>query len=93
MSAQNERHAWHQFREAMARRQVEYDGQVPVVLLCVAVCHGGEACHGHEARGAVHIDFEGTLATLRPGGLGTDQVARLFERAAAELRSGRLRAS
>jgi hypothetical protein len=89
MPSLEERHAWHRFREVMARRQPEFDGQVQIALLAVSVCHGR---HDHSAEeGVVDIDLEGALAILRPQGTTPEMVADLLERAAREIRAGTLK--
>jgi hypothetical protein len=90
MPSQAERHAWHQFREVMARRQAEFDGQVPVALLCLAVCRGPHR-HADAGPSDVDVDLTGALAILRPPGTTPGMVADLLERAARELRAGTLR--
>lgn len=90
---QRERHAWHQFREVMARRQNEFDGQVPVALLILATCPGCEVCCERKLRegdieDSVDVHFTGAISVLRPPGMGAVEVADLFERTAHELRAG-----
>jgi hypothetical protein len=91
MPSQAERHAWHHFREEMSRQQAAFDGQVPVALLCASVCHGP----GHDPAipGGVEVDVDlmGALAILRPPGSTPAMVADLLERAAQEIRAGRLK--
>lgn len=89
MSARSERHAWHRFREVMAARQAEFDGQVPVALLILGVCHG---CDEHPTppvdEGQTDVHLDAAIAVLRPPGMPLDLVIELFERTARELRDG-----
>lgn len=79
-----ERHAWHRFREVMAKRQPEFDGQVPAVLLCVTAAPG--------AKGeVVDVQLDGAIALIMPPGFDPMQAVWLLERAAHELREGKIR--
>ena len=83
-----ERHAWHTFREIMARRQHEFDGQVPVALVVASVCHGGAACHGADDDESVCIDKTGHFVVLRPPGMTREEVAAMLDGLAARIRNG-----
>jgi hypothetical protein len=90
---QRERHAWHQFRETMAQRQNEFDGQVPVALLVLATCPGCDVCRERKrVEGdditAVDVHFDGMMSVLRPPGMKPAELAVMFERAAAMARRG-----
>lgn len=92
MSGRSERHAWHSFREVMARRQPEFDGQVPVALLILSACQG---CDEHpkatQEDDEVRVHLTDALTVLRPPGMTHEEVADLFARTADDIRAGRTR--
>jgi hypothetical protein len=86
-----ERHAWHTFREVMAERQPEFDGEVPVALLIMPACQGCDE-HPRETRepDEIRVHFDRLASVLRPPGMTHEQVAYVLDQTAKAIRNGKV---